>query len=1134
MKEQEDNTIDEQAIKVRKPRKKKEPGEAKPKTPKAPKVPKTLREVFTERITSMSLDEIKKPWMSTKSFRLLDTEEAVREWVNTILNDPSRVRQVPCRPGWSGPVIAVDTETDGLDIRVVNGKLKVTLAGVCLSADGLEGVYIPVGHEGCRNVQKTVLAPILQDLFDRSHLIFFNAKFDREILRLLLGIVFKDYPSYEDVQVLNYLDDPKAKLDDKGAGGLQFGGLKMLAKEKLGIEQIELDTLTKVKATVWNTVLNKNTQRMVYAPFTWVPTDFALWYAAGDAITTWMLWDHIHSVQKFETMMGVHRMDHMLIDTLTWIERQRIRLDSQRLTKTITFHDSRVKELTAELAKIAGVENFNPGSTPQLRKILFEDRNMEVIETSDKSGDASTAIGVLKELKKRYPEDEFLTKLMDFREYAALHPGNISYDPVDQTARMYFKQNVVAGGRLAAAGGEWDKDGGCGINPQAIKKVGGNWWVKGKPIPADEVVEAQFDASNLDPSCFDKDMKKAPNIEGNHVGTYFGERYCMVPGCTAHTAKAIKVDANEVINLRGMFMADPGWTIFSIDYSNIEMRVAANISKEPAFIREFLEGSGDFHTLTALALFPEYSDPEVPKARKKELRSLAKIINFALLYGGTSHTIFENLNKAGFNISKEEAAELVQKYWDSVPTFAAWCLGKRDTARQHHLCRTPTGRIIKFDSAMKMFKIRQPTSEEMDNFWAYRRLKKEVDEMLKRGMREEAKALERQSVALWSDPESGVKNASEYNRFLGKIERVSINIPLQGTAGDLMRSALNRIRVWVLANPGMEKIFRLHLTVHDEIDFSVKNEFVPYVLPRINRLMKLRPLHKTKGWVVPIETDCEYGQTWDVQHHLTGDDGHKAAAWMDIAGLESYVPDDFDPEIVDTIVAAWDRGEHDRVLGWLQKLHPRVQAYITKGKDQYLGDPSSENIRRIVTTMIQLHEFWVVDENEEDNLLLADWADQVGLEIPNEPLVGGLDGYLASIPVEDVEVSDVSPMTLVPVPDATEELKEAMQEALTMVGLKPSPEPQEAPEATPEAPAAPEATPEEDPFYEPPRKPVEATPEDDIPVLRDLDDFELPKFRMQLGLGFGPYAVKFRWVGDNRIRTLPTSQLPTIPKEWLA
>ena len=1091
------------AKKAKKKAKKKEPKLPKPEKIKVPKVVKDLRTIFTERLLTLHEDDLKKPWMATKSFRLIDTAEELQGWVDMVLSDPGRSHTLPWA-NFTGPVIAVDTETDGLDIRVMNGKMRTHLAGVCLSADGVEGLYIPVGHENSQNIPATQLAPILQKLFDLSYLLFFNAKFDKEVLRLSLGLTFKDYPYFEDTQVDNYLHDPKARVDDDSGAGSSGEGLKSLSKQRLGLEQIELEELTKVKAKVWSVELNKHTQRMVYAPFTWVPTNLALWYAASDAICTWLLWEEFHKLRDFTKMSGVFRLDHQLIDTITWIERQRPRVDKARLSDTIIFHENRVKQLTEELGRISGMEDFNPGSPSQISRILFDKLGMPVLERSEKTNEPSTAIGVLKELHKRYPTDEFLTKLMDFREYAALHPGSVRFDPADSTIRFYLKQNVVAGGRLAASGGEFEKDGGCGINPQAIKKVGGNWWVKGKLLDDQSVVpdvESFPDTSQLAPSCF-KDGALAPNIHSNnHTATYFGKHYCMVPTCSTCQGKLERVDANEVINFRGLFVADPGWTMFSIDYSNIEMRVAANISKEPLFIKEFLEGAGDFHALTATALFPEYSDPAVPQARKKELRALAKIVNFALLYGGTAYTIFENLSKAGFATTFEEAQELVQRYWDSVPQFALWCQKKRNTARKNLLCYTPTGREINFESAMQGFKIHKPTKEETDNFWAWRNLKKTEIEYRRLKMLEEAQVVKESADEMWRDPALGVKNAQEYNRFLGKAERVAINIPLQGTAGDLMRSALNHIRIWALANPGLEKVFRLHLTVHDEIDFSVRNDFIPYVLPRINRLMKLRTLHKHREWMVPIETDCEYGTTWDLNQHLTGDDSHKAAGWVEIDGLQNYIPPEFAADIVEKVALAWIHGETERVTQWLHQLHPRVHGYISEFNDDLA------TVCRYVTIMLQLHEFWKIDEDESDTQTFMQYAEENELIIPDEPLIGGLDSYLGSVPPED-------PPVIFP-----EEVKEETQP------------PEEVKEEPPEAPK-PELVEAESFFHEAPRKEPTPKAESPIPVLRNITVDELNKLFLDIGAGLGKCHVSFMF--EDEKFSLETAVITEIPKEYLA
>src|SRR5271163_1843088 len=129
----------------------------KPRVPKAEKVAKPkkvkpardIRTVFREKLAGITVDGIKKPWMSEKVFKLITSAEELEQWCKGILADTSRHRD------WAGeksPVIAVDTETTSLDTRIFTDikllpdgtwttvhEVKVEIAGVCLSADGFEG-----------------------------------------------------------------------------------------------------------------------------------------------------------------------------------------------------------------------------------------------------------------------------------------------------------------------------------------------------------------------------------------------------------------------------------------------------------------------------------------------------------------------------------------------------------------------------------------------------------------------------------------------------------------------------------------------------------------------------------------------------------------------------------------------------------------------------------------------------------------------------------------------------------------------------------------------------------------------------------------------------------------------------------
>ena len=251
---------------------------------------------------------------------------------------------------------------------------------------------------------------------------------------------------------------------------------------------------------------------------------------------------------------------------------------------------------------------------------------------------------------------------------------------------------------------------------------------------AEEDIEERAE-EDLHPSCFRMDgekREKAPGIIKNHIGLYQDYAICLVPGCESCANKFgvlipdTSLDANQVVNLRVLFIAKDGSTFFSIDYSNIEVRTAANLSKEPELENIFLYGDGDHHALTASKIFPEYTDPTSKLYKAKSLRAIAKTINFALQYGGTEHAIYEHLKKSRPDLTKEKTQEMVAKYWAGVPKFKEWCDGKQARAREEFTVDTATGRVIDFKSAMEAERIHVPTKEERSRLGHYYDLKREA------------------------------------------------------------------------------------------------------------------------------------------------------------------------------------------------------------------------------------------------------------------------------------------------------------------------------------------------------------------------------------------------------------------------
>lgn len=112
-------------------------------------------------------------------------------------------------------------------------------------------------------------------------------------------------------------------------------------------------------------------------------------------------------------------------------------------------------------------------------------------------------------------------------------------------------------------------------------------------------------------------------------------------------------------SVRKMFIAKPGFVIAAADFSQMELRIAAAMSEEPAMIQAFVEGL-DLHTVTAQTLF----GVEKPTDRQ---RSLAKNCGLGVLYGAGYKKI---ATMSG--VSEPIAKNLLDGFWAAYPVLAAW------------------------------------------------------------------------------------------------------------------------------------------------------------------------------------------------------------------------------------------------------------------------------------------------------------------------------------------------------------------------------------------------------------------------------------------------------------------------------
>ena len=120
--------------------------------------------------------------------------------------------------------------------------------------------------------------------------------------------------------------------------------------------------------------------------------------------------------------------------------------------------------------------------------------------------------------------------------------------------------------------------------------------------------------------------------------------------------QAIPIRTELGREIRSAFVAEPGHKLVSADYSQIELRILAHVSGEPK-LREAFERGEDIHTATAV----EVLGVEPAKLTKGE-RSIAKMINFGIVYGISAFGLSENLE-----IPREQAQEYIDAYLARFP-----------------------------------------------------------------------------------------------------------------------------------------------------------------------------------------------------------------------------------------------------------------------------------------------------------------------------------------------------------------------------------------------------------------------------------------------------------------------------------
>ena len=277
-------------------------------------------------------------------------------------------------------------------------------------------------------------------------------------------------------------------------------------------------------------------------------------------------------------------------------------------------------------------------------------------------------------------------------------------------------------------------------------------------------------------------LPKLINPRTGHIHTSFNQAVTATGRLSSSdpNLQNIPVRGEDGKEIRKCFIPKPGELFFSADYSQIELRVMAHLSGDKNMIEAFREGY-DIHAATAARIYKEKIEDV-----SRDQRTKAKRANFGIIYGITVFGLAERLE-----ISRDEAKQLIDGYFETFPDVHAYMEKAKELAREHGYAET---------------------------FFHRRRYLPDI-----------------------TSHNATVRNFAERN---------AINAPIQGSAADIIKIAMVKIYERFRKEGIRSKMI---LQVHDELNFSVvpeeKEKVERIVLEEMQNAYPLQvPLVADSGW----------------------------------------------------------------------------------------------------------------------------------------------------------------------------------------------------------------------------------------------------------------------------------------------
>ncbi|MEQ9411230.1 MAG: DNA polymerase I [Fuerstiella sp.] len=174
------------------------------------------------------------------------------------------------------------------------------------------------------------------------------------------------------------------------------------------------------------------------------------------------------------------------------------------------------------------------------------------------------------------------------------------------------------------------------------------------------------------------------NLQTGRVHTHYSQTWTATGRIQSNdpNLQTIPVRKQRGREIRAAFVPrDDSYLLLSADYSQIELRIMAELSGDEAMMAAFTDGI-DIHRVTASKVYNVDLD-EVTR----EMRDKAKMVNFGIIYGISAFGLQQRLN-----IPRSEANDLITNYFEKYPGVQRYIDQTIEFAREHGYVRTQTGR----------------------------------------------------------------------------------------------------------------------------------------------------------------------------------------------------------------------------------------------------------------------------------------------------------------------------------------------------------------------------------------------------------------------------------------------------------